>query len=68
MIRLVNKEEYRLCADCNGAMRKLPGLYSVWMCEVCSGFSYRLPTDWEFPEDEEEARDELLYKEETSGE
>ena len=30
MIKLVaNKEEYRMCADCNGAMRKTLGLNGV---------------------------------------
>lgn len=70
MIKLiVNKEEYRLCAECDGVMRKMLGLNGVWMCERCSPLNYRLPAEWEFPQqDEEEAQDETLYKEEISGE
>lgn len=69
MIRIVDKEEYRICADCDGAMRKMPGLNGVWMCERCSSLNYRLPEDWEFPaQDEEEEQDEALYREEISGE
>lgn len=69
MIRIVNKEEYRICADCDGAMRKMLGLDGVWMCERCSSLNYRLPEEWDFKEqDEEEIQDETLYREETSGE
>lgn len=57
--------EFRICADCTGSMRKLPGLNDIWMCEICSGVRYRLPTEWEMSEDDE---DETIYKQETSGE
>ena len=65
MIRLVSKEDYRICADCNGAMRKILGLSGVWMCERCSSLNYKIPSDWQVPE-EEEAQDETLYKTEIS--
>ena len=69
MIKLVNKEEYRVCADCDAGMRKMPGLDGVYMCEKCSSLKYRLPSEWEFSEQgEEEAQDETLYQEEISGE
>jgi ribosomal protein L37AE/L43A len=65
VIRLVNKEEYRVCADCDGTMRKMPGLTGVWMCERCSSLNYRLPAEWEMSEDDE---DQTLYHVENSGE
>ena len=64
MSRLM-KEEYRVCATCSSApMRKLPYLDGVYMCEVCFGFAYRLPEEWELPQEEDDA----LYREETSEE
>ena len=67
MPRLVSGE-YRVCADCYGPMRKMPGL-TIWMCEMCMGVNYILPAEWEMEEDtEEQQQDEALYKYETSGE
>lgn len=68
MIRIVNEEDYRVCAECDAGMKKMPGLDGVYMCEKCSSLKYRLPSDWQFSEDEEEAQDKTLYQEEISGE
>lgn len=60
--------EYRVCADCYGPMKKMPGLNDIWMCEACLGVNYRLPAEWEMDEDTEEQQDEALYRVEVSGE
>lgn len=44
-MKLVSSE-YRICADCDGTMRKMPRLNNIWMCERCSGVNYRLPEEW----------------------
>ena len=59
MTRLVN-DEFRVCADCNGVMRKMPGLSEIYMCERCSGVNYRLPEWYGAPEEQE---DEEEYEE-----
>jgi len=65
MVRRVNSE-IKLCADCpNGVMRKMPGLSEIYMCTTCSGVNYRIPAEWEMPEEND---DDALYREETSGE